>query len=531
MPRDSEPAPSVPLQPIGQWLRETHKRESPLLGLSQRMPPSNLQAEQSLLGALLANNKAFERVAEIVQPRHFADPVHARIFQAIAERILDGGVADAVSLRHILDASGELEAVGGTEYLAQLLTAMVGIVNAPEYAQVIVDTWKRRRLIEIGETLVHGAFGDPHPADDQVQEAERMLADLAAENKRAARTVTGGQAIAAAVRIAEEAHRTGRAPGIMFGLPTIDRALDGCLTPGTLTLLAGLPGSGKTALAGQMGKALGMRAAAEALADGKTWDQAARAPGLCLISMEMSAEQLGLRLCADEAGMTVTDLRKGRLDLESTLRLSAAMERTRFMAFRIQDMRRTPWRLLAPRIRLMLQRQAEVIVAIDHLLVLGEAPGAVNGKSRGGEMNASYVAWVTGQLKDLAEELGIAIVALTHTPRPQFGEPMRRPRASDVKWAGEGDADNVVFVHRPIMLMDSQPPARATRESDENFARRRERWHSERDELAEVAEIVVAKQRMGPGGVFRMRWDGKTAALREWGAASSEIPEWVMEQT
>src|SRR5512138_4004148 len=101
-----------------------------LLGLSHRLPPSNLSAEQALLGALLANNKAYERVAEFLAPEHFADPIHGRIYQSIARRIEAGQLADAITLKAEFEHSGVLEEVGGTAYLAQLLTAMVGIINA-----------------------------------------------------------------------------------------------------------------------------------------------------------------------------------------------------------------------------------------------------------------------------------------------------------------------------------------------------------------------------------------------------------------
>ena len=104
--------------------------DSPLLGLSQRLPPSNLQAEQALLGALLANNRAYERVSEFLAPVHFADSIHGRIYQAIARRIEAGQLADAVTLKGEFEHSGVLEEVGGTAYLAQLLSAMVGIINA-----------------------------------------------------------------------------------------------------------------------------------------------------------------------------------------------------------------------------------------------------------------------------------------------------------------------------------------------------------------------------------------------------------------
>ena len=142
--------------------------DSPLLGLSQRLPPSNLQAEQALLGALLANNRAYERVSEFLAPEHFADPVHGRIYQAIARRVEAGQLADAVMLKAEFDHAGVLDEVGGTAYLAQLLSAMVGIINAGDYGRAVHDAWLRRQLIDIGETVVNNAFG-AEPELDGVQ--------------------------------------------------------------------------------------------------------------------------------------------------------------------------------------------------------------------------------------------------------------------------------------------------------------------------------------------------------------------------
>src|SRR6202044_3625699 len=149
--------------------------DSPLLGLSQRLPPSNLQAEQALLGALLANNRAYERVSEFLAPEHFADPVHGRIYQAIARRVEAGQLADAVMLKAEFEHAGVLDEVGGTAYLAQLLSAMVGIINAGDYGRAVYDSWIRRQLIDIGEVVVNNAFGAQPELDGkgQVEAAEQ----------------------------------------------------------------------------------------------------------------------------------------------------------------------------------------------------------------------------------------------------------------------------------------------------------------------------------------------------------------------
>src|SRR3954468_11063192 len=129
--------------------------DSPLLGLSQRQPPSNERAEQALLGALLANNRAYERVSEFLAPEHFADPIHGRIYQAIVRRVEAGQLADAVTLKAEFEHAGILEEVGCTSFLTQLLTAMVGIINAGDYGLTVHDTWLRRQFIDVRETVVN----------------------------------------------------------------------------------------------------------------------------------------------------------------------------------------------------------------------------------------------------------------------------------------------------------------------------------------------------------------------------------------
>src|SRR4029077_8081396 len=270
--------------------------DSPLLGLSQRLPPSNLQAEQALLGALLANNRAYERVSEFLAPEHFADPIHGRIYQAIVRRIEAGQLADAVTLKAEFEHSGVLEGVGGTAYLAQLLSAMVGIINASEYARTIHDSWLRRQLIDIGETVVNNAFGaDPElDGSGQMEAAEQSLFQLATEGGgNDGGFVAFETALIEAIKGAERAfHQSGHVTGLTTGLRDIDAKLGG-MHPSDLLILAGRPGMGKSALATKM--AFG---AAKSLMEQVRQEDPNAQPKrqVAIFSLEMSAEQLATRL-------------------------------------------------------------------------------------------------------------------------------------------------------------------------------------------------------------------------------------------
>jgi len=284
--------------------------DSPLLGLSQRLPPANLQAEQALLGALLANNRAYERVAEFLAPEHFAHAAHGRIFQAIARRIEAGQLADAVTLRAEFEHSGLLDELGGAAYLAQLLSAMVGIINAGEYGRAIHDAWLRRQLIDIGETVVNRAFGaEPELAGgDQVEAAEQSLFDLATKGGNEGGFVSFEHALGEAIGIAERAfRRSGSVSGLSTGLRDLDSKTGG-LHPSDLLILAGRPGMGKTALATK----IAFGAARALLADARAADPAAEPRGtVAIFSLEMSAEQLATRLLAEEARVSSDRIRRG----------------------------------------------------------------------------------------------------------------------------------------------------------------------------------------------------------------------------
>src|ERR1700710_67574 len=281
-----------------------------LLGLSQRVPPSNLQAEQALLGALLANNKAYERVSEFLAPEHFADPIHGRIFQSISRRVEAGQLADAVTLKAEFEHSGMLEEVGGTAYLGQLLTAMIGIINAGDYGHTVHDAWLRRQLIEVGEVLVNRAFGAEPELDgrQQMEAAEQQLFDLATRGGSEGGFITFEKALVLAIEGAERAfQRSGTVSGLTTGLRDLD-AKTGGMHPSDLVIVAGRPGMGKSALATKM--AFG--AARALLNDARAAEGPNAIPKatVAIFSLEMSSEQLASRLLAEEARISGDRIRR-----------------------------------------------------------------------------------------------------------------------------------------------------------------------------------------------------------------------------
>src|SRR6266478_331704 len=246
--------------------------------IRQREAPHNFEAEQALLGAILINNAAYQRVAEFLRPEHFADPLHGKLFDSLSRLIERGQLVSAVTLKTYVEQDEDMKAVGGgTAYLARLAAASVHVIDASAFGRAVHDLYLRRQLIDLGEGVVNGAFGSDveETALSQIEVAEKKLYDLASAGQ-----IEGGfkpfrAALTEATVAAEAAyHRVGQLTGVATGLAQLDRLLGG-LHRSDLIILAGRPSMGKSALATNIGFNAA-RAYREELVDGspKTVDGA-----------------------------------------------------------------------------------------------------------------------------------------------------------------------------------------------------------------------------------------------------------------
>jgi replicative DNA helicase len=216
-----------------------------------REPPHNFEAEQALLGAILVNNAAYQRVAEFLRPEHFADPLHGKLFDSVSRLIERGQVVSAVTLKIYVENDEDMKAVGGAAYLAQLASASVHVIDAGAFGKAVHDLYLRRQLIDLGEGVVNGAFaGDvDETALQQIETAEKKLYDLATTGQTEGGFKPFRAALTEATTAAEAAyHRVGQLTGVASGLFQLDQLLGG-LHRSDLVILAGRPSMGKTALA------------------------------------------------------------------------------------------------------------------------------------------------------------------------------------------------------------------------------------------------------------------------------------------
>ena len=385
--------------------------DSPLLGLSQRLPPSNVQAEQALLGALLANNRAYERVSEFLAPEHFADPIHGRIYQAIARRIEAGQLADAVTLKAEFEHSGVLEEVGGTAYLAQLLTAMVGIINAGEYGRAIHDAWLRRQLIDIGETVVNNAFGADAELDgtQQIEAAEHSLFQLATDgavdrrlhqlraraDRGDPRRGTGVQARRPRIRADHRAARP--------------RCQDGRAAPVGSRDPRGPAGHGQDVARHE--DRLRRRQGIAGRGARRPIPTRCRSAVSAVFSLEMSAEQLATRLLSEESRVSSDRIRRGDISQRDFDKFVQVSREIASLPIEIDDTPAITLSALRTRARRLKRTKGLSLIVVDYLQLMRPAAGTRP------ENRVLEIGQLTQGLKAIAKELAVPVLALSQLSR------------------------------------------------------------------------------------------------------------------
>lgn len=470
--------------------------QAPLLGLSQRLPPTNLQAEQALLGAIMANPKAYHAVSGFLRSQHFADPVHQDIFKTIGWRIAKGGVADAVWLTAYYANSPILDEVGGAGYIAQLLTAMVGILNAADYGRAIAEDWVRREMISVGEDMVNGAFDRSIELSALLDATMKGLDATTLNDAERPAVVSMNAAMDEAIARAERA-RTGQGRGgLLTGFPSLDRVYNGMLD-GTLHIIGARPGMGKSALAWQMAIHAGL-ACREDPAKG----------GVFVQSLEMGAGELGERALSAFGGIPADLLQRGEHQFHRSS-LAMAREELADLPLDIDETAGLSMAQISLRAREAHRKFGKLaLVLVDHLHIVSYDPDA--GRSGFGPTQA--VGQISKGLKKLAKDLRCPVVALAQLSRGVEGREDKRPTLSDLRQSGdiEQDADSVAFLYRPEYYLPKGDPEQKPGEPLAQWQGRVREYDEQKQRLYGKAEVIFEKVRGGRPQIVRMRWEAET---------------------
>ncbi len=486
-----------------------------------RIPPHNYEAEQALLGAILANNRTLEKVAEFLRPEHFADPVHGRIFEACQTLGLRNQIANPVTLKTYLGGDPGLIELGGDAYLARLAAAAVTIINAEDYGRLIFDLHLRRELIAVGEDMVNDAFqpGLEIEAVGQIELAERRLFELATAGQAEGGFRPFKASVLAAIELAEAAHkREGKLSGVTTGLRDLDKKLGG-LHSSDLLIMAGRPSMGKTALATNM---------AFNAAKACRWETAPTGEKKCVegavvafFSLEMSADQLATRILAERCEINSHAIRQGELRPDEFERLVVAAQELNELPLYIDDTPALSVSAVRTRARRLARTHGLGMIVIDYLQLLQGTTG------KRSENRVQEISDITRSLKALAKELNVPVLALSQLSRAVEQREDKRPQLADLRESGsiEQDADVVMFVFREQYYLERAEPGRRPEEAEDKFNQRYEDWHKRLAEVTNTAETIIAKQRHGPVGAVRLFFDGqytRFADLDNW--HGTEIP-------
>ncbi len=459
-----------------------------------RHVPYDIDIEQALLGAILADNRAMERASALIKPEHFYDPLHGRIFETMTQMIERGGVVvTPLTLHATMKSDPGVIETGGQAYFDALRAAAPAIPNIRDFGNILADLYVRRSLIRIGEDIVNTAYEAPTDKGPQaqIQEAEKALYAVSESSKYGEGPLEFHEALRRAVESAEAAQkRGGRISGVTSGFTDIDNLLGG-LQPSDLLILAGRPGMGKTAL----GTNMAFHAARTYIQDIEAGAEMPRGAPVLFFSLEMAAQQLSARILAEQTEIEMWKIRNGHFSESEWEKFVLTMQELSSLPLYIDDSGGISIAQIAARARRMKREKNIGVIIIDYLQLVEP--------SRRQENRVQEVTEVTKGLKALAKELNVPVLALSQLSRGVESRDDKRPMLSDLRESGsiEQDADVVMFVYREEYYLKSREPEAGSPDHA--------KWLEKCERAHRRAEVLVEKHRHGATNKIDLYFDDR----------------------
>ncbi len=446
----------------------TESKKSSSVDLLGRVPPHSVEAEQAVLGGVLRRSEVINDIMDVLDGKDFYLPAHQLIYSTFLELYNKNLSIDALTVAEQLIAKEQLENVGGSLYLAELMEAVVSSANVEFYADIVKDRSIQRNLIDTCADIIGKSYAAPD-IKELLDESEKRILDLSGTNR--GKTFTDTNSLVK--NLLEEFNNRMNNPDLITGITTGYYHLDE-MTAGfqnsDLIILAARPSVGKTALALNMA----LRAALQ------------QDVGVAIFSLEMSKEQLMTRLISIHAKVELAKLRRGQLNDEDWLTLHTRLDTLRHAPIYIDDSSALSTLELRARVRRLCSQQDVRFVVIDYLQLMRS--------SRWQESREQEISDISRNLKSLAKELNIPVLALAQLNRKVEERKDKRPVLSDLRESGaiEQDADVIMFLYRDAVY----------NERDDNPRRN-------------VAEVIIGKQRNGPTGVAELAYLNEYTAFEE----------------
>ena len=435
---------------------------------SIKVPPHHMEAEQSILGGILINNDAMNQIMDILSAECFYREAHMHLYQGMVDLYNNNEPIDLITLSQHLTEKNQIDKAGGIDYLTSLVDAISTSAGITYHAEIVRDLYVRRQLLSQCSIISESCLQNWQGTDELLDQAEQAVFNIAEEKS--------GDGFISMDNIVKDSFKklesVAEHDGFVTGVPTdfteFDRYTAG-LQPSDLIIIAGRPSMGKTALALNIG-----------------YNAAAKTnKGVAVFSLEMSKMQLGMRLLGFEAQINATKLRTGTLRDKDWMRLTEAANHLSELPIFIDDNSGLTVLDMKARCRRLLKKSDLTLVIVDYIQL-------IQGR-RSAESRQIEISEISRSLKALAKDLNVPVIALSQLNRKVEDRPNKRPQLADLRESGaiEQDADVIAFIYRDEM-------------------------YNQTEENRNIADIILAKQRNGPTGKFKLTFQQEYTRFRDY---------------
>ena len=429
-----------------------------------RIPPHSIEAEESVIGGVLLDNEAFDRIADVVKPEDFYVERHARILSAMASLSEAAMPMDAVTIAERLRQRGDLERIGGVAFLLELSERVPTAANVEHYARIVKEKATIRRLIRASTEIIDRAYDTSVETDDYVDRAEQSIFEISEQSRHAGPVRVSGLVLESLAKIDRLIERKSTITGVATGFEDLDRMTAG-FQPSDLIIVAGRPSMGKTAFCLNIASNVALHANT----------------GVAVFSLEMSADQLVMRMLCSLAQLDLARVRVGHIQDREYKKIAQAVGQLGEASIYIDDTPALSVMELRARARRLRRDPAANLglIVVDYLQLM---------RGRGEDSREQEISNISRSLKALAKELSLPIIALSQLNRQVELRADKKPVMADLRESGaiEQDADVIAFIYRD------------------------EVYHPDSADQG-IAEIIIAKQRNGPIGNVRLSFQKQFA--------------------
>jgi len=453
--------------------------------------PNNIEAEQAVIGSIMLSNEIFDDINMLITSKNFFDPMHQKIFSACEKLIYSGMLANPITLKNYFE--NEKDDLNIPDYLVKLTKFSTSSRQATEYSKLIYDLYVKRELIKISENIIDAAKQNDLENDGQkiIENYEKSLFDLAEKGSFSSSLIKFDEAMKLTIEMASNAYKNEEGVvGVPTGLKDIDDRLGG-LHKSDLVIIAGRPSMGKTALATNI-----------AFNASKKIQEDEKKSSVAFFSLEMSSEQLSTRILAEQSRIKSNDIRRGKISEEEFDKFIETSKNISELPLYIDETPAISIAALSNRARRIKRLYGLDLVVVDYIQLMTS--------SRTYEGRVQEISQITQGLKALAKELSVPVLALSQLSRAVEQRDLKKPQLSDLRESGsiEQDADVVMFVFREAYYLEKQEPRPATVEHAE--------WQAKMNEVTNLAEIIIGKQRHGPTGNIMLEFEAMFTKFKDY---------------